>query len=121
MTRHVGYNNLAVVATETLASTVSGSNLQLKLGAVDAGGGAIGLTAEFLQDGATISSLSYTDPAGYMSGYVGFAGGDAFNTGTSYGITVNDFSVGSVIPEPTSLALIGLGAVLVTMRRYRFV
>ncbi|MBU0677741.1 MAG: PEP-CTERM sorting domain-containing protein [Verrucomicrobia bacterium] len=115
--RHQAYNSVTVVDSFNLASTVSGANLQLILSASDAGGGAVDLTAEFLQNGSSIASLSYSDPGGYLSGYAGFAGGDARNTGTLYGIDATSFSVGSVVPEPHSLVLLTLGLSVIVMRR----
>lgn len=92
ITRHEGYGKSSVVATEKLATKVSGSNLILKFKVADVDGN-INLSAELHQNGVSVASVSGSDSDGFKSGYAGFGGGDARNSGTKYGIMATGFTV----------------------------
>jgi len=118
--RHQAFSDFAVVATTNLALTVSGSNVELIFTAASAGGSVVDLNAYLVQDNAVITSVAYTDLNGYQSGYAGFAGGDARNTATFYGIDATGFYVGTplAIPEPSSILLIGFGLLALAAKRF---
>lgn len=96
--RHHAYNVFAIVGSNTL-TTVSGTGMKLRLAAVRQGGTTVDLTATLLQNNVPLSELTYSDAAGYLAGYTGFGGGDAYNTGTTRGIDITAFSVGKAPPR----------------------
>jgi len=102
-------SSLTAVATYNLPTTLSAGSFELRLSGQNTGGSTMQLQSTFYQDGNLIASLSYTDAAGFLSGYAGFAGGDGFNTANIRGIEILNFSAGNVIPEPSSAILMILG------------
>lgn len=115
--RHQGYDNYSVVDSYTLPSTLSGGQYVLSLTGVNVSGGTLDLVAEFYKDDALVASLNYEDANGFLNGYTGFGGGDAFNTGTIRGVEITQFEGGSPIPEPGALSLILLGAGAIFLRK----
>jgi hypothetical protein len=117
--RHHAYNDFSIVDSETLGSTASGTNFALIISAENTGGTSVGLSAALKQNGSTLADLSYTDAAGYLSGYAGFSGGQGEpNTSTFMGIEATEFSVAQ-IPEPGSIGLLFVAAGLLRFFRKR--
>ena len=73
--------------------------------------------ASITQGGSTIFSARIADAA-FMSGKVGF---DTFSQSASFGFGRTDYSEATPVPEPGSLALLGLGIAGITLSRRKAV
>jgi hypothetical protein len=107
--RHQAYDTFTIVDSLDLASTYSGTDFSLSFSLEHTGGTEVIVGATFAQNGISLGSLSYTDPAGYTTGYLAISGGDSQNTGTIYGVEFTFFGV----PEPSALVLMLCGGVLI--------
>lgn len=131
--KNYGYSTTVDFGTYALGATLGSTNIyQMSLSAADTGTNAFGkivnVTASLYANGGLVQTLSYLETptsssvgnvgASISSGYIGmFAGESGVNTGNFRGISISQFSV---VPEPSTVALIGLGALVLGLVRRRW-
>lgn len=120
-----GYNASSVLDTYTFSGEeeLVGGATQYRLDFSAVGNPQVNVTATLYADGIALHTLDATDSVDSIAaGNIGLIGGSSVTNSTFYGIDIDSFGVGSTgfpIPEPASLALLGLGAAMAAGRRRR--
>lgn len=106
LVRHNSYDS-TITTSSNLPVIYSGNDFRLELRATQVGGMNVDLVATLSQSNSKIAELKYSDTSGYLSGYVGFMGGDGTNTASFRGIDVTNFVV-NVEPQRVGEVVSGL-------------